>query len=721
MGKRGKTSLRVYLSVLVWTSLVAMCLVLIYFTWSLARLERAHAEQSTLNLAELVANNVVQSLEDGEKVSATLAERPMIRKMDVNSRDSVLNDFLKFYPQFANLNVISTNGYVIHSALPNREQVYLGDLEYFEEVTNKGTFVVSEAFVGRITKKWVAVLARPIRNEEGGIVGVLSLPVDLGRYQSAFRGISFSAGGVITLIDQKGTILARSLQPEKYVGQNVLGSDLEWTVKNEVRGIRTLRGADGVKRIVSYLTIPKANWHVHAGVPTDTAFAMVQKVISSSLFIAIFTLICLSIVTGILTRKIRLPVEALSEAVTKATEGKLGHRLSVEGPAELSVLGEKFNQMLEVRAQSELALAKEAAELKRTRDELQSNRNLLQAILDHSSALICVKGLDRKYLLVNRQFEKVFGRLHSVIGLTDEAVFPSALAKRLKGYEDAAIEGRKVIEQVESIQHEGRTHYYLSLKFPLISASGEVYAICGHSTNITELIESEKNLREAKNDLEQLSHRLLHLQEKERKHLARELHDEVGQGLTALMLNLHEVERFRDDATLSKRLPDSIALVDRILQQVRTMSLELRPPLLDELGLVPALKWHVSRMKERANLRIDFEADEMLPRLNPDVEIACFRVSQEALTNIIRHAKATQADIRLRVAGETVHLLIKDNGIGFDTEKGRAQQVHSSGWIGMQERVKIVGGQFLSNSVPGEGTTIEAWFPVKDPTHEGKA
>jgi signal transduction histidine kinase len=223
--------------------------------------------------------------------------------------------------------------------------------------------------------------------------------------------------------------------------------------------------------------------------------------------------------------------------------------------------------------------------------------------------------------------------------------------------------------------------------------------------------QAEQALRQANEQLHVLSRRLFQIQEDERRHLARELHDQLGQALTAAKIDLQAAQRLEERAAIVRRLDDSIAIIERLLQQVRQLSLEFRPPLLDDLGLVPALRWYLDQQAQRAGLRVEFFADPALERVDAAIETACFRVAQEALTNAVRHARARTLSVELDRTPEVLHLVVRDDGIGFDV--ATAQQGASLGLLGMRERVALVGGELDCKSAPGRGTEVHAFFPVR--------
>jgi signal transduction histidine kinase len=221
-------------------------------------------------------------------------------------------------------------------------------------------------------------------------------------------------------------------------------------------------------------------------------------------------------------------------------------------------------------------------------------------------------------------------------------------------------------------------------------------------------------LAQAKTRLQALSNRMLEIQEAERRRIARELHDEIGQALTAVKIHLNTAKR-RVPEEAAAYLEESIHVTELALAQVRALSLDLRPPQLDDLGLVSALRWQIDRQLGVPGIAVTFYAQPAMPRLSSDLETACFRVAQEAITNILRHASATEVEMRLTTEGDTLLLSIKDDGTGFDLAAARQRALvgKSIGILGMEERAGLVGGTVEMHSAPGAGTHILVRFPLK--------
>lgn len=225
-------------------------------------------------------------------------------------------------------------------------------------------------------------------------------------------------------------------------------------------------------------------------------------------------------------------------------------------------------------------------------------------------------------------------------------------------------------------------------------------------------------LSTANDSLRELSSRLIQVQEEERSRIARDLHDEIGQLLTALKIDLQQVQRSEAGKALPGSLTDSLELVDRLLAQVRTLALDLRPSLLDDLGLVPALRWYANRQAKRNGWILSLSVEGMTGRIPAPVEVACFRIMQEALTNVAKYARANTIDLTLRRQGQEVMLVIQDDGVGFDmlSAQQRAQGGESMGLLGMEERARLAGGSLVISSTPGHGTRLHLRFPL--PEHD---
>ena len=226
--------------------------------------------------------------------------------------------------------------------------------------------------------------------------------------------------------------------------------------------------------------------------------------------------------------------------------------------------------------------------------------------------------------------------------------------------------------------------------------------------DLTERRQAEESMRSR-----ELSSRLIAAQEEERRRIARELHDETGQALTLIRLHLSELAQ--QEGYRPERVAEGMQLVDRAIAHIRGLSLRLRPPMLDDLGLADAIESMVDQQSRAAGWRATKVLPELEERLPDELETACFRICQEALTNAARYSGATEVGVMLRVSDDGLELVVRDNGRGFDL--GRYQTAEERrkhfGLVSMTERAALVGGKLTIDTAPGEGTRVRARFPLR--------
>lgn len=215
---------------------------------------------------------------------------------------------------------------------------------------------------------------------------------------------------------------------------------------------------------------------------------------------------------------------------------------------------------------------------------------------------------------------------------------------------------------------------------------------------------------------------IINAQEEERKRVARELHDETSQVLTSLLISLTVLEESITSPEARSRIAETRLLAHRTLRAIRHLSLDLRPSALDDLGLLPALRWYIKEYQQKFSLPVDFEASGLEERLPSEIETVVYRIVQEALTNVARHAKAEHVHVTIKGDAENIEVTVCDDGIGFDTERHEEApgpgQVHGWGLVGMRERASLLNGQLHITSVPGKGTTIHTKIPLDTETLE---
>ena len=252
----------------------------------------------------------------------------------------------------------------------------------------------------------------------------------------------------------------------------------------------------------------------------------------------------------------------------------------------------------------------------------------------------------------------------------------------------------------------------LLLTFGVTLLGGLVLALVTIAFTLRLQRELERRLEEntqAKADLQQLSGRLLRAQEDERRALARELHDEVAQSLSAILMEAGNAECAERHGELDLHLAAIRSLAERTANEVRDLALLLRPSMLDDFGLVPALNWHCREMTKRTGMKIVVSADETADDLPEEHTTCIYRLAQEAVHNAARHAKARTVEVSVKRAADRVTFTVQDDGAGFDP-----RFVRGLGLLGMEERVRRLGGRLEIESQPGRGTRVAAELPLTE-------
>lgn len=238
---------------------------------------------------------------------------------------------------------------------------------------------------------------------------------------------------------------------------------------------------------------------------------------------------------------------------------------------------------------------------------------------------------------------------------------------------------------------------------PKLDDTGRQVGVVGVGFDITEHVRMQRAVAG-------LSRRLWAVLEEERGRIARELHDEAGQTMTALKLLLDRAETSEDRAESRRLVVEAGELCGTVLDELRRISLDLRPGAVDVVGLRPSIEALVSRFARASGIAASLDAPESLPDAAPDAQAAMYRFVQEALTNVTRHARATKVDVRLQILGKKLSVQVSDDGVGF--VPARALSGTGLGLIGMKERARMLGGRLVIDSTPGRGTRVRLELPI---------
>ena len=694
----------------------------VVLTLHIARQDRqrqtAALRQRSQDMVKLAARKEDEMIAGTRQLLRAVAESSQVRSAQWGNCNTLLRTLFADYPRYASLGVIKTNGDVSASAPALAEPVNLADRAFFRDTLATRDLCIGDYQVGRITGKPGFSLAYPVFDSSDQIQAVVFAALDVewvNRSDYALQ-MQLPPGATWTKIDSKGTVLVRYPASENgLVGKPLPELSLLQTLLTRKTGVMELVDPKGIPMFYDYTSTRSALVAADVisilSIPRKVLFAEPNRVMMHNLTLVGIVAGLVLVIGWIGSRYLVLrPIQTLVKFTAQLGAGDPSVRTGLpRGRDELRQLMGAFDHMAEVLQQREAerqsaADALKASEMRYRRlfETAQDGILILNAgtgqIDDVNPFLTEMLGYTREQLLGNKLWE--IGPFKDT--KASKAEFRELQREAYVRYDDLPLETR-----------DGR-----SINVEFVS---NVYQVNGGKViqcnirDITKRKQAEGRLKESRQRLQTLSRRLVKVQETERRHLARELHDEIGQGLTAAEMNLQAMLLLPGTDALTPRLQESLYAVERVLEQVHDLSLNLRPSMLDDLGLEPALRWYVERQAALAGLQAEVRAPPLDQRLDPLIETECFRIAQEALTNVVKHAKARLVIVELSRNDEQLHLSVRDDGVGFDVASLRERAVGgaSLGLLSMEERATLAGGGLQYHSTPGHGTEVHAWFPLK--------
>lgn len=361
-------------------------------------------------------------------------------------------------------------------------------------------------------------------------------------------------------------------------------------------------------------------------------------------------------------------------------------------------------------------------ERKRTEAALQESHNLLYGILDGTADAIYVKDLQGRYTLANPAAAYFLGRpAEEIIGLDDTAFCSPETARQVMNYDRHIMESGEARSREVTITLNNTPRVFRTTKAPYRDHDGQIIGLIGVSHDITERQRAAELLENSQVQLRALSARMHSVREEERAHISREVHDELGQLLTGLKLDIVALtKKLADPVTRANwqpivgRAQEITQLINEAIQTVRKISTELRPALLDAVGLTAAIEWQTHEFQKRTGIKCHLRLPTHTLNLDQDRAVALFRIFQEILTNVTRHAQASELNISLEENGADLILRAQDNGRGITA--ANLSNPKSLGLLGMRERALLLGGDVQIRGPQGKGTTVTVRIPRGNPT-----
>ena len=709
----------------------------------------AELEKATLRLATSISLQEEQIIAGTRQFIIALSHLPELNDRDHATCNALFSRLLKEHSsRYSNLGAIKPDGKVYCSALPTRGPVNVSHRAYFQRTLETCNFTTGDYQMDDITGEPTINFGYPIFNKTGRIQGMVYAGIAttwISQFSDEVKG-DFPKGSTFTAIAPDGTIIAHRPDgppPEIPLFKMML---------TRHHGVIEAFGQDGISRLYAFAPVKSQilnkDLYLVVGVPKEFAFAEANRTLTRNLiWIGVMAGLALAMAWVGSGLFILRSVKALTNATMKLAVGDLSARSGIsQGRDEIAKLGRSYDKMAEALEQQETKRRKAEEALKESEERY---RTLFEqspiSIWEEDFSAIKAHLDDLRASGVNDFRQHFENHPEEVAGCLALAKILSVNMATLALYKARSRD--ELLSNVARIGGEGTygsyTESIVAIAEGKTSFEGEVanctlagekidllirwIAVPGHAnpyskvlislTDITDRKRAEGEIRELlrsvneqREELRALAVRLADVEEAERRRLARELHDRVGQSLAVLGVDLNIIRSQLSDESAGKigdRLEDSLRLLEETAEGIRNVMVDLRPPLLDDYGLLAALRWYGERFSQRTGLVASVKGGELMPRLPPVVEMALFRIAQEALTNVARHARAREVAVTLEAIDTRARLTIADDGIGFnlDTLQRQGKRV---GWgiLTIRERAEAVSGHLELQSAPGKGTRV---------------
>ena len=668
-----------------------------------------------------------------------LSQSYVFKGNDIRQKQKYIEEVLTSYPFYDVIIIIDTNGNII--ACTRKE--YIGesraDQEWFKKtITSKqGDIIALDAYRAETAEgKMVIGFNTPITDRNNvDIIGVLATRVRMDHIIKRVEVLDERIMGTKNayLLNKRGEILAgpdktKFLTPHHLHTFPVVRDLLAG--KTEIREYKNDQGVDVISALYALEGDGAFNgwgWGIMMSVRVSEAFKAAYIIRNTMITLAFGIAFLVTVLAIAVSKKFSRPIAEVSESALRISQGDLKPvKITYDTKDEIGDLVGAFNKMandLHATTVSRDSLTKEIAMRKWAEKAVKKSEKKLKNILHGSPIPMFVIDNTHRVIYWNRALEEYSGIKAKDIIRTDyhwKAFYDEERPCMADLLVDGKIDDisqwylekyrashliKNAYEAIDYFPHLGRNGTWLHFTAaPIKDSEGRLIGAVETLQDITETKNAEERIKA-------LSRQIIDIQERERESISREIHDNVGQLLSALKMALSRVnKRIPDElAILKEQLREIFNLVNRTIKEIRALSHALHPPLIEDLGIVSALEELCQDFKSYSEIHITWDIEQIKKPLQSITKITIYRLFQEGLNNILKHSKATRASLSLTSKGTTINAVIEDNGVGFFVDDVLSPlQKKTLGLISMRERVALIGGDLKIISSPGKGTKLIA-------------
>ena len=679
------------------------------------RIERAHMEASTLRVTRLAAGDIAQVVEGARQLLIGLAQLPEVRQGNASVCSDLFSHLLKQYPYYVNLGVINARGDIECSGLQSDMPINLARRAYVRRAFATRSFAVSGYQTEDFTGTPIINFVYPVLTGSEPVKAAVFVALDLAWFRKLDLATQLPAGGELLVLDYNGAVLARYPDTGKWVGEFV---PAELVVLASMRegenSLVKIYGLDAVKRygITTIRAAYETNIYVSVGISEEDFFGRLNTAYAKNIGgVALVTILALLAAWFGGDIFIVRRVKQLVGATNLLASGDLSVRIGqLQDRDELAMLANSFDDM--------------ARSLEQITNQVRQAEAKYRTLVEQIPMITYIAPLDKSgTYYISPQVETILG-FSQKEWLADPELWvkqlhhdhcENVLATVFRSSPSPAEGGFRC--EYRMVAKDGSARWIRDEAVVVRDELGEPQFFQGIMLDITERKRAEEQLKSSHEKLRDFAEHIEIVREEERTWIAREIHDELGQILTGLKMDISLIEKkltgipLGDSAHFLLRRTRSMKdLIDSTIQAVRRISTKLRPGILNDLGLLAAVEWQAAEFQNRMGVKFKVSSDMDGIGLDERRSSAVFRIYQELLTNIARHANATEVTIRLEQRNGRLMLTVRDNGKGITPEE--SENPKSLGILGMRERALLLGGKFSIKGKPGKGTAATVSIPI---------
>jgi PAS domain S-box-containing protein len=763
MPKFSLSSLRSRALGLILLAILPLLALTLYSYFGQRSREIRRAQTDEIVAARYIAATQEAFLRNTRNVLITLARLPEMQRRDCEACNILLDVLFKQSPDLASIVAVNSDGLRFASAPVAPGPINYADRSWFQKVIQTRDFVAGGTVLGRTSGKYGHILAYPILDREGRFQGALAVQFDLEWIGNLLKKSNFPSNTAIVLTDSSRKVLFRYPDPQKYLGQMLPEAFIKPMTERE-EGVAAGVGLPGDPRLFAFVRLspPWQEMWVAIGLPREWVVSPVNRSLWHNLiWLGLVALFAMAAAWYGGDRFIVRPVKKLQGVTGRLAAGDLTVRSGPDYTAgELGLLAQSFDQMAD-------SLQGRLEETKGLLNDIKMEKDKLSALINSINDEVWFADTQKKFILANPSALREFG-----LGATEE-IDVEKFAESLevcrpdgspRPVEEApalrALQGELVrnLEEIIRTPGSGEFRYRLVSAAPVRDGSGNIMGSVSVVRDINELkqaeqalrrahdeleqrvkertaelhlmveqlqkevgerLEAEKALHESKEQLRYLSSQLLIAQEKERQLIGLELHDDLGQLLVLLKIQLRVVQGnlSAESAEIRADLEDARDSVNEIVERIRRLSKSLRPSVLEDMGLSTGLKLLFADFQKHHGLELSIDMDDVEKIFSWEHQILIYRIFQESLANVAKHSRATRMVISIKQQDDQVAFQMQDNGTGFNLQEVLAQGSgdRGLGLAALEERVRILRGDLQLWSQPGQGTRIQFRVPMDNP------